>query len=250
MIDDCFGVLWQIKRRMHSPKKSAYHLPRPLFIATVVLMVMALLACLSHYSEFLAKNFYYAIAGPVARLYLDSQLPRFGAEAPLISFFHVVSSGLMLSLVPLQFSERFRLKWRKSHRALGMVFVALGYVSALTAFLLGFFIPYSGRPETIAVFFTVTFYLFFLTRAVRRAIKNQRLGHRKDMMRALALALGIASQRIIFSMVHWFFPQANPQNAFFWTAIIAFYGNWAVLEIYWWSKKQKRPQTEELRRAA
>jgi hypothetical protein len=119
-------------------------------------------------------------------------------EYPTIVALHVVLGGLYLALAPFQFVKRIRSRHLGYHRWAGRVLVSIGLVVGATGLFMGMFIPIAGWVERgyIGVFgalFVVALVKGFVhIRAGRVAL------HREWMIRAFAIGLAVATQRVIF----------------------------------------------------
>jgi uncharacterized membrane protein len=116
------------------------------------------------------------------------------AAKPGLTRGHVVS-GLMLTLIiPLQLSAAVRARFRRLHRWLGRVFMSVGIVLGLTGYAM-VAIPVGGSLEVAAIVVYATAFLVSLLTAWRHIRRGDVARHREWMLRALAIALGIATTR-------------------------------------------------------
>lgn len=115
---------------------------------------------------------------------------------PWLAYLHIAPGVVYLLGAPLQLSRRFRTRHYDVHRRLGRVLLVCALVSGLFALLFGVPYAWGGAPEAIA---TVVFGCWFLAclvlafRAIRRDDVRQ---HRRWMIRAFAVAVGIGTIRI------------------------------------------------------
>lgn len=189
----------------------------------------------------------------VARLTVDIPHLRAGAVPdepfsrnyvahPWPAYLHIVPGLVYLLGAPFQLSARFRRGHLTLHRRMGRVLIAVGAFSVVLALFIGISHPFGGWVEGTA---TVVFGLWFLTclglalAAVRRRnIAN----HRRWMIRAFAVGIGIATIRVwvgIFLALHHALtsappngPQASTFGLAFW---LGFAVNVAVGE--WWLRR-------------
>jgi uncharacterized membrane protein len=125
---------------------------------------------------------------------------RFG-EHPSLTRLHVVAGGLFLLLAPLQFSRRIRNSHGRVHRWLGRALLALLILSVTASVPFGILAPYAGAPEGVIVTLVALLTIGGAARAWW-AIRTGRAGlHREWMLRIFALAAGIASVRLVDSML-------------------------------------------------
>jgi uncharacterized membrane protein len=123
--------------------------------------------------------------------------PRF-AEFPRLTRLHVVFGGLYLALAPFQFLTARRPGALDYHRVAGRILVPVALVVGATATFITFVIPNGGWHERVLVGPFAVFFLVALVVAVRRIRAGRVAEHREWMIRAFAIALAIASQRVLF----------------------------------------------------
>jgi uncharacterized membrane protein len=118
-------------------------------------------------------------------------------EFPAIVALHVILGGVYLALAPFQFVRRIRSRWPGYHRWVGRLLVAIGLVAGASGLFMAWVIPFAGWPERIILGF---FGLLFLT-ATAKGFMSIRAGqiaeHREWMIRAFAIGLAIATDRVI-----------------------------------------------------
>jgi uncharacterized membrane protein len=113
-----------------------------------------------------------------------------------LAYLHLTPGVLYLLGAPLQLAYRFRSRHYTFHRRLGRVLVAAAMISGVFALIFGSQFAYGGLPEASAA---VVFGLWFLTclvlalRAIRR---DDIVHHRRWMIRAFAIGIGIGTTRI------------------------------------------------------
>jgi uncharacterized membrane protein len=121
---------------------------------------------------------------------------RFG-QRPSLTRVHVGTGGLFLLLAPLQFWRRLRNSRRTVHRWLGRLLLMVLIASMLASVPFGILAPYAGAPEGVIVTIVALLSVGGAARAYW-AIRSQRVDlHREWMLRVFALAVGIASVRIV-----------------------------------------------------
>lgn len=119
------------------------------------------------------------------------------AAHPRKTLLHVVPGGLFLALAPLQFSSRLRTRHLRLHRWSGRVLVAAGLASGLNGLYFGLLMPFGGAPEAIAIALFGGLFVLALVRGFVAIRRHDRAGHREWMIRAFAIALGIATVRLL-----------------------------------------------------
>ncbi len=115
---------------------------------------------------------------------------------PIPAYVHIVPGMVYLLGAPFQLSRRFRAGHLPRHRAVGRVLLAAGLVAGVMALVVGIWFPYGGPLESVA---SVVFGLYFLIALVTafRAIRRRDVArHRRFMIRAFAVGLGVATIRI------------------------------------------------------
>lgn len=126
----------------------------------------------------------------------DDAFARRYVAHPWISYLHIGLGVVYLLGAPLQLSRRFRSRHYGVHRRLGRVLLACGLLSGVFALVFGVLHPWGGWIERAA---TVVFGLWFLAglvlafRAIRRDDVRR---HRRWMIRAFAVGVGIGTIRI------------------------------------------------------
>jgi uncharacterized membrane protein len=115
---------------------------------------------------------------------------------PWLAYLHIVPGALYLLLAPLQLAYRIRSRHYTFHRRLGRVLAGAAMISGVFALIFGSLFSFGGLPEASAA---VVFGLWFLTclvLAVRAIRRDDIVHHRRWMIRAFAIGVGIATTRI------------------------------------------------------
>jgi hypothetical protein len=115
---------------------------------------------------------------------------------PVPAYLHIVPGVVFLVGALFQLARRFRARHLVLHRRLGRVLVVAGLVSGVLAVVVGVWFPYGGGVEAAA---TVVFGAWFttaLTLAYLAVRRRDVVGHRRWMIRAFAVALGVGTIRI------------------------------------------------------
>jgi Predicted membrane protein (DUF2306) len=137
------------------------------------------------------------VGASVAHYLQEPNNPGF-IKFPTITALHVVLGGFYLALAPFQFVKRIRSRHLGYHRWAGRVLVAIGLVVGAAGVFMAMVIPAAGWPERVVV---GSFGLLFLV-ALGKGFLYVRAGrvalHREWMIRAFAIALAIATTRLIF----------------------------------------------------
>jgi uncharacterized membrane protein len=120
-------------------------------------------------------------------------------EHPVVTNLHVVFGALFLALGSMQFIPRVRNRWPAYHRWAGRTLVAVAMIVGVAALFLALVVPFSGWPGRIGNGFFALYFLVAMTRAVLHIRRRNVALHREWMIRAFAIALGIATMRLIFA---------------------------------------------------
>ena len=116
---------------------------------------------------------------------------------PVATALHVILGGVYLALAPFQFAKRIRSRHLGYHRWAGRVLVAIGLLVGAAGVFMAVVIPAAGWSERVVV---GSFGLLFLL-AIGKGFLHVRAGrvamHREWMIRAFAIALAIATTRLI-----------------------------------------------------
>jgi uncharacterized membrane protein len=129
-------------------------------------------------------------------------------DFPTIVALHVVLGAFYLMFAPFQFVKRIRSRHLGYHRRMGRVLVVAGLVVGVTALFMGLVIPFSGWAESVLIVIFGGLFLFALVKGFVYVRAGQVALHREWMIRAFAIALAIATQRLIF--VPAFFVVVDP----------------------------------------
>ena len=118
-------------------------------------------------------------------------------EFPVATALHVILGGVYLALAPFQFAKRIRSRHLGYHRWAGRVLVPIGLLVGAAGVFMAVVIPAAGWSERVVV---GSFGLLFLL-ALGKGFLHVRAGrvamHREWMIRAFAIALAIATTRLI-----------------------------------------------------
>lgn len=117
---------------------------------------------------------------------------------PTIVALHVGLGGVYLALAPFQFVKRIRSRHLAYHRWVGRVLVSVGLVVGATALFMGLVIPFSGWPERVIIGLFGGLFLLALGKGFVHVRAGRVALHREWMIRAFAIALSIATMRLIF----------------------------------------------------
>ncbi|RYG92877.1 DUF2306 domain-containing protein [Loktanella sp. IMCC34160] len=112
---------------------------------------------------------------------------------------HIIGGSLMLLLGPLQVNPRVRLRRRWLHKLAGRMFVLGGVAAGASAIWMALTFPLiSGMTTLLSNLFFGGAMLTTLTLGLRSILKGNVAAHRAWILRSYALALGPATQRLLF----------------------------------------------------
>jgi uncharacterized membrane protein len=115
---------------------------------------------------------------------------------PWLGYLHLAPGVVYLLGAPLQLSRRFRTRHYTVHRRLGRVLLTCALVSAVFALLFGILHAWGGALESIVSVAFGTWFISCLVLAFRAIRSDNVPQHRRWMIRAFAVAVGIATVRI------------------------------------------------------
>jgi uncharacterized membrane protein len=173
----------------------------------------------------------------------DDEFAERYVDHPWRGYLHIAPGVIYLLGAPLQLSRRFRTKHYDVHQRLGRVLLGCALVSAVFALLFGIPFAWGGAAESLATLVFGTWFLACLLLAFRAIRSDDVPQHRRWMIRAFAVAIGIGTIRIwtgIFEGVEQAMSggttPAAPDHALFGVAFwLAFTMHVAIGE--WWLRR-------------
>lgn len=127
----------------------------------------------------------------------EGEFDRRYALNPALAYAHILPGAVYLLGAPVQLSRRIRTRSLRFHRAVGRVVLVAGIVTGLFAIAVGIVMPFGGSAETTATVVFGTYFLAALTLAYRAIRRGEIPTHRRWMIRAFALGVGVGLIRII-----------------------------------------------------
>lgn len=115
---------------------------------------------------------------------------------PVLAYAHILPASAYLVGAPFQLSRWFRSRHFTVHRRVGRILLPAGITAGVFAIIFGTLYPFGRLLEASA---TVVFGVYFVAALVTafRAIRGGDITrHRRWMIRAFAVSLGVATQRI------------------------------------------------------
>ena len=126
----------------------------------------------------------------------DDEFSRRYVAHPWLGYLHLAPGVIYLLGAPLQLSRRFRTKHYTVHRRMGRLLLTCALTSGVFALLFGIRFAWGGTVESLAA---VVFGMWFLSCLLLafRAIRSDNVPqHRRWMIRAFAVGVGIGTVRI------------------------------------------------------
>ena len=131
---------------------------------------------------------------------------RFAAGAALDTGFaghakltltHILPAAVFFVLMPIQFLPSVRRNHPRWHRWSGRLLIALGAVIGATALVMSYVTPVGGANESAATTLFAVLFLMSLAIGLQKARQRRFAEHRRWMLRAFGVSLGIATTRPI-----------------------------------------------------
>lgn len=121
------------------------------------------------------------------------------AERPILTLAHIAPGLLLMALIPFQFSHSFRNRHLRTHRWITGTILILGLIIGLSAIPMSRH-PIGGALELSAIYLFDAFFLLSLARAFLYLRRGENGPHREWMIRAMSIALGVATTRPIMGI--------------------------------------------------
>jgi uncharacterized membrane protein len=115
---------------------------------------------------------------------------------PWLGYLHIAPGVVYLLGAPLQLSRRFRTKHYTVHRRLGRVLLSCALLSGVLALVFGLLHSWGGALEASAALVFGAWFLTCLVLAFRAIRRDEVPQHRRWMIRAFAVGVGIGTIRI------------------------------------------------------
>ena len=117
-------------------------------------------------------------------------------EHPWLAYLHIAPGVLYLLGAPLQLSYRIRGRHYTLHRRLGRVLLVSALASGVFALVFGVRFAFGGVGEASATVLFGTWFLVCLVLAFRAIRRGDVVHHRRWMIRAFAIGIGIGTIRL------------------------------------------------------
>ena len=184
-------AFYSLKRAEGIPPTAAADVPiirfkRLMWITMIVLCVIGAAAVIRRMT---------ALANPARNA--PAQLANLDAEfvaKRTLTLIHITPALVLVTLVPFQFSRKFRSRHLRIHRWIGRTVIILGLIIGISAIPMVRH-PVGGAIEVSAIVLFDALFLLSLTRAYLHIRRGQVAQHREWMIRAMSVALGVATVR-------------------------------------------------------
>lgn len=132
-------------------------------------------------------------------------------NAPIPIVVHIITGIIFSILGPFQLTSSLGNRKMKYHRIAGSIFVISGLITAITALWLNQYLPPVGGTSKYLsnVFFGIGLIVSLLL-ALRAILHRNVMIHRAWMIRAYAIGLGVATQRLL--LIPWFLIYGIPEG--------------------------------------
>jgi uncharacterized membrane protein len=126
----------------------------------------------------------------------EGEFDRRYAEHAVLAYAHILPGVVYLVLAPFQISRRFRNRHLPLHRKMGRVLVPLGIASGLFGTIFGILYSFGGFAEASAAVVFGSWFVFCLAYAYGHIRAGDTVSHRRWMIRAFAIGLGVGTIRL------------------------------------------------------
>ena len=126
----------------------------------------------------------------------EGEFDRRYAQYPILAYAHILPGVVYLVLAPFQVSRRFRNRHLDLHRKMGRIVVSVGILSGVMGVIFGFFFSFGGFAEASASVVFGTWFTLALALAYSYIRAGDTVRHRRWMIRAFAIGLGVGTIRI------------------------------------------------------
>jgi uncharacterized membrane protein YozB (DUF420 family) len=151
----------------------------------------------------------------------EGEFDRRYVEHPVLAYAHILPGVIYLVLAPFQVSRRFRNRHLSLHRKMGRVLLPLGIVSGLFGIIFGILYSFGGLLEASASVVFGSWFVFSLATAYRHIRAGDTVSHRRWMIRAFAIAIGVGTIRLWIGLFQGFgiFDEVTSFGVAFWLAL-------------------------------
>jgi uncharacterized membrane protein len=115
---------------------------------------------------------------------------------PWLTYVHIMLGLLYMVGATLQLAYWFRSRHYTVHRRIGRILLSAGLVTGVTSIVMGLWFPFGGLAELSAVVLFSVWFLVCLMLAFRAIRADDMVRHRRWMIRAFAIGIGVGTIRI------------------------------------------------------
>lgn len=126
----------------------------------------------------------------------SEDIHRAYVEHRWLAYLHILPGVVYLIGAPVQLSYRFRSRHYTVHRRMGRVLLPCALVCGVFAVIFGTLYAFGGAGESVATVVFGLWFLFCLVSAFRAIKRDDVRNHRRWMIRAFAIGVGVGSIRI------------------------------------------------------
>jgi uncharacterized membrane protein YozB (DUF420 family) len=126
------------------------------------------------------------------------------ARYPWLAYAHIVPGVVYLGLAPIQLWRGFRDRHLHWHRRIGRVALTAGLLSGILGIVFGAFLSFGGPLQASASVVFGAWFVACLVIAYRAIRRRDVRRHRRWMIRAFAVGLGVGTIRILFLLFEGF----------------------------------------------
>jgi uncharacterized membrane protein len=126
----------------------------------------------------------------------EEEYDRRYVEHPWLAYVHIAPGIVYLLGAPVQLAYRIRSRHYTFHRRLGRILLTAGLISAAFALALGWVMPFGGTGQAVATYVFGAWFLACLLLAFRAIRRDDVVNHRRWMIRAFAIGVGVGTIRI------------------------------------------------------
>ena len=183
------------------------HTPRFIWTGVIFLALIGLAAATLRTLVLLWPAQFSRGASPAAAL--DAGFGRHTA----LTLIHILPGAVFLVLAPLQFVPSIRERHIPVHRWVGRILLVDGLIIGITALMMSYKMNIGGPNETAATTLFAFVFLICLVKAYWHIRHKEVVRHREWIIRAYAVALGVATTRPIVGMF-FAFRKLSPHEFF------------------------------------
>lgn len=115
---------------------------------------------------------------------------------PWLTYVHILLGLLYMVGATLQLAYWFRSRHYTVHRRMGRILLVAGLITGVTSIVMGLWFPFGGLAELSAVILFSIWFLACLLLAFRAIRADNMVRHRRWMIRAFAIGIGVGTIRI------------------------------------------------------